>query len=704
METHMKRERCLSLVGKRELILTGFLFAAGFAQAADVQTSPPSGAPGEPDDFGALDINQLANVRITTATKRETPIREAPAIATVITADEIRRMGARNLLDVLKMVPGIGVSINEYGVNMVEVRGIRTTFNEKILLMIDGHSLNRNAHRSGLCLLADLLPVENIKQVEVVRGPGSALYGSSAFVATINIITRDADEISGVETKVGGGSFETFKGNAVAGKVWKDKVAVSASFDYFRTSGPELLVKSDALRGTPWSMAPGTVPLDVEQVDAFLKVVYGDFTFRGHFLTSRRGFYIGMGYAVTDENYSYWDMENVWGELTYNHRLSDDLTTTVKLSYDHFREDPSVKSLPPGFNNSFPIGRIGKPVMQNGTVGAEWQLDWDPFQGNHLIGGVAYEFFQQYDVHRFANFDPLTGVYLGPLQPVANFNRNTDQTTVSLYLQDEWRLLERIHLTGGVRYDHYSNFGDTTNPRAGLVWNVRDDIDLKMLYGQAFRAPNFQELYNINTVGNAGNPNLKPERIETFEAGITYRVCPALQVDLNGFHSTIEDLITRDISVIPTHYVNAGTATTDGLEAGLSGSAFSKLSWKLAYTYQNPRNDDDGSRLPYVPSHRGYASLNYALNRYLNAHADVICTGPRPRARGETRPEMPTYATVDLAVTARNFWKTLELQVTVHNLFDARYNDPDTSGAVNRIPGDFPREGISIMGNVTYRF
>ncbi len=129
-----------------------------------------------------------------TATKRKISTRKAPAIATVITADEIKNMGARDLTDVLKTVPGFGVSINEWGVNMFEVRGIKTTGSEKILVMTDGHRLNESYTGSGLCLTFNDLSVEKIRQIEIIRGPGSALYGANAFTAVINIITKDADD------------------------------------------------------------------------------------------------------------------------------------------------------------------------------------------------------------------------------------------------------------------------------------------------------------------------------------------------------------------------------------------------------------------------------------------------------------------------------------------------------------------------------
>jgi len=207
---------------------------------------------------------------LVTATKRPTSLRKAPATATIITAEEIRNMGARNLEDVLKMVPGLGISTNEFGNHMIEVRGIRTSLSEKILVMIDGHSLNRNTNGSALTYnVANKLPMENIRQVEVLKGPGSALYGNSAFVATINIITRNAEEINGLEIKAGGGSFDTYKENLMGGKVIGDKLSVFGSLDHYQTNGPKLTVEADSLAGTPFSLAPGTPDLRSNQTDAF---------------------------------------------------------------------------------------------------------------------------------------------------------------------------------------------------------------------------------------------------------------------------------------------------------------------------------------------------------------------------------------------------------------------------------------------------
>lgn len=652
-----------------------------------------------------------------TATKRATSLRKAPAIATIITADEIRNMGARNLQDVLKMVPGFGISINEFGITMVEVRGIRSALSEKILVMIDGHSLNKNVTGSAFYTYADMLPVENISQVEMVRGPGSALYGNSAFLATINVITRDAEEIDGLEVKGGGGSFDTYKGNLVGGKAVGDKFAASASLDYYRTDGPKLTVEADALSGAPFSRAPGTPGLESRQTDAFLKVGYGDLSFRGGYRTIRKDLFVGFGFALADDNFA--DHENYWGELAYAHPIAETLTANLKLRYDYFGQDPNVKIFPNGFAipglGVFPDGMIGKPLVKDRTLGGELQVDWDAFKGNHLITGVSFDATRQYGTRQLANFDPITGAPLSSIQEVANWNKDVTRDIWAIYLQDEWQLLERVNLTAGVRYDHYSDFGNTVNPRVGLVWGILENADLKLLYGQAFRAPNFQELYNDNNPAQLGNPNLKPERISTYEAGLAYRLNRFLAGELNYFYSTIDDLIDIDAAAKPTptstpppsstpRYANIGKSEAQGVEVGLNGAFDGDIYWKATYAYQDTRDAITDQRLPFVPSQRATGSINYAPIKYLNLHGDLLWTGPRPRAQGDSRPEIRSYTTVDLAVTLRNFFETLEIQAAVHNIFDERFRDPDTSGAAQKVPGDFPREGISAFVTAFYRF
>lgn len=645
------------------------------------------------------------------ATRRLISVKKAPAIATVITEEEIKNMGARNLMDALKMVPGIGISINQFGRYMFEVRGIRTETSEKILVMIDGHRLNESYTGSALANIYSDMPVENIKQIEIIKGPGSALYGANAFVAVINIVTKNADDIKGVNVSATGGSFDTKKFNFLAGAFY-EKLQVSGSIDYLNTNGPKLLIDKDRFAGQSYTAAPGRTDLNLEKTDIFLKASYGNLTFKGQYVSKDRGAYIGNAYALTDENFITY--KNFWNELSYNQKFTNKFSTNLRIYLDQFEQDAKIELFPEGFTSTvgtFPDGALAHALLKNRTLGAELQFEYEMFDGNNLIFGGIYENIRQFDVRYFANYDPTTPTKdllpLGSFQDITsrwNFNKDTRREIWAVFIQDEWEIRDNLSLTVGARYDHYSEFGKTLNPRAGIVWGFIDNAELKLLYGQAFRAPNFVELYNANNPTVIGNPDLKPEKIRTYEVAVGYRFSDKFRMDMDYFTNLIDDLIVRDATVSPARYANKQGARVRGVEIGFIGKYSFSNYWKLSYTYQEPKDSDTKKRLPDVPSQRATASLNYGLSRYLISHIDVLWTGSRPRASGDTRGKTASYTTVDLNLIAKDIYKNLEIKGSVHNLLDKRYRDPDTSGASKLIPNDFPREGISALISISYKF
>jgi len=647
-------------------------------------------------------IRAEAEAEIVTATKRKIPVGDAPAIATVITAVEIKNMGARDLMDVLKTVPGFGVSINPSGGYMFEVRGVRTSENEKILLMIDGHRMNNPYWGSGLGEF-NTLAVENVKQIEVIRGPGSALYGANAFVAAINVITKDAGDTEGLGASAAAGSFDTKKFSIVGGRSF-EKFKIAGSIYRADSDGPALIIDADRFTGKPYSKTPGKSDSYFEQTEVFLKASYGNLNFKGQYFEKERGTYIGYGNALTEG--SVYPHKNFWAELAYSHSFTDKSSANFRIYYDYFEETDKARLavFPEGYPG-FPQGMCGYPSFKNRTAGTEIQYDLDLFKGNHLIAGFNYEYVEQYDVTRAANFNPWTGAPLGSRQDISswgNFNKDVTRKIWAFYIQDEWEIRENLNLIAGVRHDRYDDFGGTTNPRLGLVWSFFRDADLKLLYGQAFRAPSFQELYNDGNPAAIGDPNLQPEEIKTYEASLGYRLKNSHSISLTYFHNDIDKLIVRDAGA-PAYYSNKRGAN-DGIEVGLSGRYSSDNYWKLNYTLQDPRDADTDRDLPNVPSQRASFSVNYEVCKYLNAHADVLWTGKRPRVSGDDRGDMPSYTTVDLTLIAKNFCKGFEIRGMVHNLFDTEYEDPDLSGDQKLIPYDYPREGISALLEFSYRF
>src|SRR3989339_980097 len=180
---------------------------------------------------------------VTIATRHETKISKAPGIVTVITAEEIKNLGYRTFVEILRTIPGFEIlKSGDTGVVVPAVRGI--TSSNKVRLILNGHFVNSPFTGSAFGRFDDF-PVENIKKIEIIRGPGSAMYGENAFTAVINIITKDAKDIDGVKVSSGYGSFDTYDENIVFGKKY-DNVEISGMARYRQTSGFDGVVESDS--------------------------------------------------------------------------------------------------------------------------------------------------------------------------------------------------------------------------------------------------------------------------------------------------------------------------------------------------------------------------------------------------------------------------------------------------------------------------
>lgn len=201
-----------------------------------------------------------------------------------------------------------------------------------------------------------------------------------------------------------------------------------------------------------------------------------------------------------------------------------------------------------------------------------------------------------------------------------------------------------------------------------------------------------------------GNPDLQPETIKTYEAGVGYRFTNTLRGDLNYFYNDIDDLIVRDNSTSPAHYANQGGAEINGIELVFAGDYQRDNYWRVTYSYQDPREADTNARIPFVPNHRAGFSVNYGFTENVVSHMDILWTGERPRPAGDPRPDMESYTLVDVALTVKNVFKNFDIQGTVHNLLDEDYSDPDLSGPAQFIPNDYPRAGISGLLSLSYKF
>ena len=230
------------------------------------------------------------------ATKHLIASRTAPAINSVVTAEEIRNMGARNIFDVLDKIPGFSTSWNQIK-GVINVRGVQTDHAEKVLLMIDGVKIRDSYTGSPTFLFGEDLMVENIKRIEVVRGPGSALYGANAFVGVVNIITKDPldygdDHVVASATVA---SFDTRQYNVLFSDN-KGDFKIAGHLNYLDTDGARPLIEEDALSNSAVynssaSLAPGRAQGSDEKLDIGLKLKYNDFSLNGRIIDKERGIF-----------------------------------------------------------------------------------------------------------------------------------------------------------------------------------------------------------------------------------------------------------------------------------------------------------------------------------------------------------------------------------------------------------------------------
>ncbi|MEZ5673588.1 MAG: TonB-dependent receptor [Thiotrichaceae bacterium] len=290
------------------------------------------------------------------------------------------------------------------------------------------------------------------------------------------------------------------------------------------------------------------------------------------------------------------------------------------------------------------------------------------------------------------------------------FNREEIRNNGYLSLQDVWTITPQWELTTGIRYDNYSDFGHTINPRIALVWQPRLNFTSKLLYGRAFRAPSFTELYAINNPVALGNPDLKPETIRSLELALDYRADRNVHLTTNLFTYGIKNKII--ISPDPDGKTN--TAKNIGNWKGY-GAEF-EARWKinrrssLLANYSYARCTDEGTHndIGYYPRHSTYLRADWLLlpNWYLNIQTNWIMS--RQRTLEDTRLPISDYATADLTLRYKKLkLGRFDIAFSVRNLFnaDARESSlgPDSRGVIN-IPDDLPLAGRSYFIELRYKF
>ncbi len=673
-----------------------------FSEEISIHAKNPDTSHSIQDELKWLQAEGMVSI----TTKHEIPISKAPGIVTVITASQIKQMGFRTLVDVLRIVPGFDIATDRTGEKEVGVRGVQDLSSSKIKLLIDGHTMNWPFGSTFSNHYSDLV-VENAKKIEIIRGPGSALYGRNAFLAVINVITKDTDDIDGVQLTASGGSFDTQNYNMLFGKEFGD-LKISGFLDYFDTEGHSKTVEQDILFPSSFSKSPGRSQNEKEKTDLNLKLSYKNLEFKMKYMKKRKEQYIGLTDALNDDSEA--NNTHIFSELVYKLSLTDKLDIIPKVYYDQFNFSPLFEVRPKGFTAGpfiYPDGMKLKARAKMRIIGFENQVNYKVFDRNMLTLGGQYEWIHQHDLNYDLNYHPITSEPLSSLTDFTDtfpfMRKRLTRQVWAIYLQDEWNITKDIDLTIGVRHDHYTRFEGTTNPRVGLTWRFMEDAHLKLLFATAFRAPGYVEMFTKNNVSRFGNSNLDPEKINTFEINMGYNFTKSIRTNITYFYNRIRDNIVLGPKTPgePQQFMNSGGSRIHGVEAEIWAD-FGGDNYAYAnYTYQDGEDTRNRNRLPFTPEHKANFGLNVGITKYINANLHAFISSRRAREKGDTRDSLPSYSLVDLTLIGKNFMDNFEIRGSVQNLFDKDYDDPSPK---NTVPTDFPQQGRSFMIELRFQF
>ena len=409
----------------------------------------------------------------------------------------------------------------------------------------------------------------------------------------------------------------------------------------------------------------------------------------------------------------------MFGEVGYKKTFDEIFTTKPRLYYDQFDRNSFVESLPEGTTlpldtngdgvpdtfNTYPDGIVGNGKVTEKIVGTEIPFDYELFDGNIITLGFEYRLINQTNIQYSSNFHPVT---LEPLDSLQDFSdtypllKDATRRVWSVYLQNTWDITNTLNLTLGARHDEYSDFGSATSPRTGLTWAFMKNASLKLLYGEAFRAPSFYEMFTTNNPAVQGNEDLDPETIRTYEIGLSCQFNKHVTSSINYFYNDIKNLIAlRSLpnTLYTSRFDNFGDAHVQGIEMETKLDIYKDNYVFMNYTFQNPE-DNRGNDLPFVAEHYGNFGVNVHYPKYINTNLSTFVSGTRSREEDDDRDVLPAYALLNLSIIAKEFFKTMEVQGTVFNLLDKDYSDPGPAS----VPDDFPRPERTFFVGLSYQF
>jgi outer membrane receptor for ferrienterochelin and colicins len=570
-----------------------------------------------------LDLDEV----VVTASRYEESIMDTPVSIEVIDQEEIEESNAQNVAELISSIAGVQIT-NYGGPAGSKTINIRGSDSNQVLVLIDGQSINTKM--IGDVDLGQIL-ISNVKRVEVLKGPASAIYGANALGGVVNIITKNGSDNEGLKLDLGIGSFNTYKTALNYGLVFdKSEVLITAE-----------TLNSDGFRDNPDNSG-------LDQYNISTKINYD--------LNQYDEFVFDIIYNNSDKE--------VPGKLTWQspNATQEDIMENYRITYNREKENYDLKSSL--YYNDQETNYIN-PDSNTDNIHKKKKIGFDLsntlfYKNNTLTYGFEI-------VNNELDSSQLPKIY--------------DATNKAVFLENSYTKINNLKINTGVRYDDNEDYGSETNPRVSLLYSINNNNNIFASYGEAYRAPTFDELY-WDEFWLKGNPDLEPEKSKNYEIGIKSRLNNS-KLEVVLFKNEIENEI---IGYPNPTYKNIKESETDGLELSLSKNITDNLTLGYSHTYLDSRNVKTNKLLK--DQYYNDISLAYRPKNYL-VKFNVSHVGGRVE-------DLDNYTVCDLnfskniKVTERDY----KVKLAVNNLFDQDYQVND----------GYPMPGRNFMVNLSTKF
>ncbi|MFO0984458.1 MAG: TonB-dependent receptor [Planctomycetota bacterium] len=656
------RPRCLALAA---------LLCLARASTAEAALAPQSRAA---DDGADVALEELVlfepSPPVYAASKREQQSADAPADVIVITADDIRRYGYRTVTEALRFVSGTFLS-TDLDYDFIGVRGfaIPGDYNTRVLVLINGHTINSGADGSVTYETLNL-HVDAIDHIEVIKGPGSVLFGNSAFFGTINIVLKDGAQLDGGILSAEVGSFERQNHGFSFGRKLGECADFFFTSNFFDFANGHLHVDE---------LDAATSRHRTELYGATSGVRIGDLSLLGHASRGWSGSPLADYGAVFDSSHSYKRQERGFLEARYRPQLDDTKRLDARLYYDQSVYFDAYDYTPdPTFRDDV-IGR-----WWGGELGLQWQLHPD----HTLTIGAESQYVTAYN----AAFERAPGGF--------RFERRDRFRILKLYAQDEWCISESVRIVGGAQGNLHSEFDDQVVGRAAAIIEPDQDSTLKLLVGQGFRNPSAYEAFFDDGSATIANPDLSSERVVSYEASYSRQLDRCWRGGVAVYRNEVDDALVLESVDTPQgsrqQFQNSGRFATYGVELTADAAFESGVRGFAALALQ----DDGAEDLINFPNVIGSANVALPIVEPVSVALRNSYVGSRHDRNGGRA--VAAYLTTDLILLVQDlFARHADFSVGVYNVWDRAVGH---AGGPEYVPLDLVGEGRAFAARLTVRW